>query len=186
MSCSILVDSCAYFRLAQSIDPLLKTPFCEEGHTLGVIKELNKEHDRNPTLQHKFFWVNQPTYRDNRKRCFVLKAEQKSDINNSYYFIRDTGRELELGASPVDIKALAYCYVLDIPIVSDDADMLTLAKEYELQTYTTLELLRLLLDCSSIDMKTVRSIASYWVYQNDTPKSYRKDSKTLFKEKAPA
>ncbi|HHB77446.1 MAG TPA: DNA-binding protein [Desulfobulbus sp.] len=186
MSCSILVDSCSYFRLAQSINPLLKTPFCEEKYTLGVIKELNQEHDRNPTLQHKFYWVDQAEYRENRQRCFSLNTEQKSDIKTACYFIRETGRELGLGASPVDIKALAYCHVLNIPIVSDDADMLTLAKEYELQTYTSLELLRLLLDCAAIDMKTVRTIASYWIYQNDTPKSYKQDYTSLFSEPAPS
>ena len=186
MPCSILVDSCSYFRLAQSIDPLLKTPFCDEGHTLGVIKELNEEHDRSPTLQHKFFWVSKPAYRENRKRCFSLSTEQKSDIKTACYFMRETGRDLKLGVSPVDIKALAYCHVLSIPIVSDDADMLALAKEYELQTYTSLELMRLLLDCLAIDMTTVRTIASYWIYQNDTPKSYKKDYKKLFGEKAPS
>ncbi len=48
MITTILVDSCSYFRLAQSIHPLLKTPFCEEKHVLGVIKELNQEYKQNP------------------------------------------------------------------------------------------------------------------------------------------
>lgn len=54
-TCNIIVDSCSYFRLAQSIRPLLKTPFGKEKHRLGVIEELDKEYEKNPTLKHKFF-----------------------------------------------------------------------------------------------------------------------------------
>jgi len=54
MNTTILVDSCSYFRLAQTIHPLLKKPFCEENHVLGVIKELNLEYNKNPSLKHKF------------------------------------------------------------------------------------------------------------------------------------
>jgi len=57
MKSTILVDTCSYFRLAQSINPLLKKPFCEEKHVLSVIKELNLEYNKNPSLKHtpKFF-----------------------------------------------------------------------------------------------------------------------------------
>ncbi len=48
MKPTILVDTCSYFRLAQSINPLLKKPFCEEKHVLGVIKELNLEYSQQP------------------------------------------------------------------------------------------------------------------------------------------
>jgi len=53
--CNIIVDSCSYFRLAQSIQPLLKKQFGKEKRCLGVIKELDKEYERNPTLKNKFF-----------------------------------------------------------------------------------------------------------------------------------
>lgn len=42
--CNIIVDSCAYFRLAQSVRPLLKIPFGKEKHCLGVIQELDDEY----------------------------------------------------------------------------------------------------------------------------------------------
>jgi len=79
MKATILVDSCSYFRLAQSIHPLLKTPFCEEKHVLGVIKELNIEYNKNPSLKHKFFWVTQPEYAENRKQCFQFNYKYAKD-----------------------------------------------------------------------------------------------------------
>jgi len=95
MDCSILVDSCSYFRLAQSLHPLLNRPFCEENHSLGVIKK------------------------------------------------------------------------------------------YDITSYKTLELLKIMYDCGHITIKQVRTIAEYWQHLQDTPKSYRKDFKRLFGEPIP-
>jgi hypothetical protein len=50
-ACNIIVDSCVYFRLAQSIRPLLKNPFGKEKYCLGVIQELDKEYGKNPSLK---------------------------------------------------------------------------------------------------------------------------------------
>lgn len=185
MITTILVDSCSYFRLAQSIHPLLKTLFCEEKHVLGVIKELNQEYKQNPKLKHKFFWVDQPEYIENRQRCFSLKQAIKSDINNALYFFRDTARDQGYGVSKVDLIALSYCEILSILVVTDDYDMFLLAEEYEIKTYTSLELLKLMYDCDFISIKTIRAIAKYWVYIKDTPKSYKTSYKKLFNESAP-
>ena len=63
--------------------------------------------------------------------------------------------------------------------------MLLLAKEYEIKTYTSLELLKLMYDCNFITKKKVRTIVEYWVYIKDTPGAYKSNYKKLFKEPAP-
>jgi hypothetical protein len=93
-NCNIIVDSCSYFRLAQSIRPLLKTPFGKEKHCLGVIKELDKEYEKNPTLKHKFFWVNQKEFSDNRKECFSPTRNQSSEINHAFFVTTQVKRFL--------------------------------------------------------------------------------------------
>jgi len=185
MKTTILVDSCSYFRLAKSIHPLLKNPFCEEKHVLGVIKELNDEYNKNPSLKHKFFWVNEPGFVENRKQCFRLNQAQKSDIKNTFYFLRETARDEKYGVSRVDLTALCYALVLFIPIVTDDTDMLMLAKEYDIKTFTSLEIMKLLLDCEAISMKEVRAISAFWIYLKDTPKSFKASYKKLFNEPPP-
>lgn len=185
MKVNILVDSCSYFRLAQSLHPLLKTPFCKEKHVLGVIKELNEEYNRNPSLKHKFFWVSQPEYVENRNRCFRLSQKQKTDINNTFFFLRETAREEGYGVSRVDLMALSHAQVLEIPVVTDDKDMLMLAKEYHIMTYTSLEIMKLLLDCGEISMRKVRAIASFWIYLKDTPAKFQSTYKKLFNETVP-
>jgi hypothetical protein len=49
-------------RLAQSIRPLLGESFGQEQHCLYVIKELQKEYDKNPRLKNSFPWVNNAEY----------------------------------------------------------------------------------------------------------------------------
>ena len=164
---------------------MLKREFGKEKHCLGVIQELDKKYEKNPTLKHKFFWVNQEEYAENRKKCFSPTMSQRSEINHAVFFIREFARDKQLGVSEVDITALSYAYVLKIPVVTDDSDMLVAAKEFGMSTYKTLEVLKLMLDSGLVTMKDVRSIASYWIYQNDAPKSCRKDYKKLFSENPP-
>ena len=80
---------------------------------------------------------------------------------------------------------MAHAYVLAIPIVTDDSDMLDLAQDFNIKTLKTLELLKLMLDCQHIDITVVRQIASYWNYAEDKPKSFALDYKKLFKEPPP-
>ncbi len=185
MSCSLLIDSCSYFRLAQSIIPLLKTKYCEEGYCLCVINELDDEYKKNNRLSNKFSWASQSEYIENREKCFCLKSQIRSEIQTATFFIRETAQDEKFGVSRIDIIALSYCYTLKIPIVTDDSDMLLLAKEYEISSFTSLQLLKTLYDCNVIDIAKVKSIAAYWVYQNDTPKSYKIDFEKIFNEKAP-
>ena len=184
-ACNIIVDSCSYFRLAQSIRPLLKEPFGKKGHCLGVIEELDKEYEKNPTLKQKFFWVSQKEYAENRKKCFAPTRDQQAEINNTFFFIREFARDEKLGVGEVDLRGLAYADVLRIPIVTDDSDMLEVAKEFGIKTYKTLEIMKLMLDSDFLTLKQIRAIASYWIYQNDTPKSFRKDFRRLFREIPP-
>ena len=184
-TCNIILDSCSYFRLAQSIRPLLKNHFGKEKHCLGVIKELDDEYERNPTLKHKFYWVDKQEYANNRKKCFAPTMAQRAEINHAFFFIREFARDSKLGVSRVDIRGLSYAYILKIPIVTDDEDMLQVAKEFGISTHKTLELLKLMLDSGLVSMEQIMSIASYWIYQNDTPKSYRKDFKRIFSEDPP-
>ncbi len=184
-ACNIITDSCSYFRLAQSIRPLWKTSFGREKLCLGVIEELDKEYEKSPTLKNKFFWVRQKEYSDNRKNCFAPNPRQRSEINHAFFFIREFARDSQFSVSEVDIIGLTYAYVLKIPAVTDDSDMLEVAKEFEIKTYKTLELMKLMMDSGLVKMKQIRSIVSYWTYQNDTPKSFQKDFKRIFSEYPP-
>ena len=182
----ILVDSNSYFRLAISIRPLLDEEFGgDHRYCLHVIEELEQEFARSSRLQHKFSWVDAPEYRDNRARPLQASRAQQKEMKQAYDFILNHARTEGLGASPVDVRALATAYVLEIRIVTDDQDMLAVAAAFGIQTLNTLALMRLMLDEDHIDMNRVRQIAAYWQFERDTPAGFRDDYRRLFGEHVP-
>lgn len=181
----ILLDSNAYFRLAQSIRPLLNACFGEKNYCLYVLKELQDEYAKSSRLKLKFPWVNEPEYAENRVNRLAVKREEKAEIQRAYDFILNFVRHVHPGVSKVDVLCLAHAEQLGIPVVTDDEEMREAAANYGIKTLKTLELLKLMLDSGHIDLAKIREVASYLVYQNDTPKDFRKDFKKIFGEEAP-
>jgi len=95
----ILVDSNAYFRLAQSIHPLLNVVFGKQCYCLYCLKELQDEYNRNPRLVNSFSWVNDPEYVKNRSHLLKIKREEKPEIRRAYEFILDYVRNVHPGVS---------------------------------------------------------------------------------------
>ena len=181
----ILVDSNAYFRLAQSIHPLLGVPFGRESYCLYIIKQLQTEYDRSATLRNSFPWVNEAPYVKNRSNRLSVTRDEKTEIQRSFDFICDYVRSVRPGVSRVDVLCLAHAEVLKIPVVTDDGDMIDAARDFEIQVCKTLELLKLMLDCGYVDMSKIREIAGYWRYLNDCPKDFAIDYRRLFGENPP-
>lgn len=181
----ILVDSNAYFRLAQSIHPLLNVEFGDKRYCLYCLKELQDEYNRNPRLINSFSWVNDPEYVKNRSHLMKVTREEKSEIRRAYEFILDYVRNVHPGVSKIDVLCLAHAEQLRIPVVTDDAEMRIAAGVYNIKTLKTLELLKLMMDCCCIDIAKVREIAAYWIYLNDKPKDFHLDYRRLFSETPP-
>jgi hypothetical protein len=116
----VILDTNAYFRLAQSIHPLLSTAFGKQKYTLYVLKELQVEYDKNPRLTNRFAWVNYPEYISNRSQRLTLKIKEKPEIKRAYDFILDYVRNVHPGVSKIDVLALAHAEILAIPVVTDD------------------------------------------------------------------
>jgi hypothetical protein len=114
-----------------------------------------------------------------------ITKEEKPEIRRAYDFILDYVRNVHPGVSKIDVLCLAHAEQLRMPVVTDDEEMWTVAGEYGITTYKTLELLKLMLDCHHIGIDKVREIASYWIYHNDKPKDFIADYKKLFGEAPP-
>ncbi len=181
----ILLDSNSYLRLAQTIHPLLHVEFGDKCHCLYVIRELQQEFDRSPRLQTKFHWVNEPEFAQNRSRSITIPRKTAKEITVAISVIEGEARQRDLGASPVDARALATASVLEVPLVTDDGDMLALAEIFDIKAMKTLELLRLMVDCNHATMEQVISAAGYWRYARDLPKDYDKDFRRLFRKRPP-
>jgi hypothetical protein len=181
----IFIDTNVYFRLAQSIRPLLNAEFGEQLYCLYVIKELQQEYEKSPRLRNSFPWVNIPEFRDNRTHYLHISRKEKKEIEQAFDFLFDHARTAYPGVSRVDVIGLAHAYVLGIPIATDDGDMLALAGDFEITALRTLDLLKLMHECGHIDIEKVREIANYLCYMNDKPRDYRREYKRLFGEEPP-
>lgn len=181
----ILLDSNSYFRLAKSIHPLLDVVFGEENYCLYVLKELDDEFQKNRRLQTQFSWVNEEEYAVNRRKRLTLSRKERRQIDLAIEFFQQHKIENNLGVSLVDILCLAYGHVLSVSVVTDDDDMLNVAKHFKMHSMKTLELLHLMLNCGHIDMAIIQQIVAYWKYMSDKPAGFRQDYIRLFKLSPP-
>ncbi len=178
----ILLDSNAYLRLANGFHPLLHESFGEQSYVLYVIPEFQKEFDKSPRLKNKFGWVNQPEYVENRKRRIQITRSQKEQIRLTYSYIWEHNISQGLGASRVDVRALAYGDVLGVPVITDDSDMTELGKVFGIEVRGLLDLLKLMYDANRIDFQEIKTLLDYLQYNRDLPyPSFRKDVIKAFK-----
>lgn len=169
----ILLDSNGYFRLAQSLHPLLFQAFGTDRYCLYVLPELDREYARQPRLQLKFPWADDPEYRENRQSNPHLSRQQRQAIENAFDILWDHVQTVLPGPSRVDVTVLSYGYVLSIPVVTDDADMAELGKTFGIPLMTTLELLRLMLDCGHVSLEKIRQIVATGAISGTSPEACR-------------
>ena len=180
----IQVDTNTYLRLAQSIDPLLYVPFGTSDYCLYVIPEMNVEL-RSWHLRTKFPWVDQADFVEGRQRFPNLSRQEKKLIEDTFQFVWDYVVSELPGPSKVDARYVAYALELDIPVVTDDEDMIDLAKQFGARVLRSLELLKLMLDQNHIELAKVRAIVAYWRHIGDTPGQLAKRYRRLFGEDPP-
>lgn len=165
----ILIDSNVYFRLALNFHPLLSVSFGEKNYTLYVIDDFQKEFDNNPRLQRKFHWVDEDDFVKNRRRKIKMEKEARREIDLAFSFIWEHNIATGLGASPADVQAITYGYVLRIPVVTDDNDMLTLGTEFGVNMIRLIQLLQLMHGCGHINKSQITSLVQHLEYDNDLP-----------------
>ena len=182
----ILLDTTSYLRLAQNIHPLLFQPFGEKNFTLYVHSDVVGECQREPRLSNKFGWIMRPEFVDNRRKPLKLNSKQTREISENLDYIEGHIRAEKIPISRTDAMILATALALGIRFVSDDVGLIELAKEYDVKTWTSLELMKTMFDCGHIDIDKVDMVVEHWVYDRDLPaKSLRAPFEEFFKKKPP-
>lgn len=182
----ILLDTNSYLRLAVNLHPLLFVSYGKEFYTLYVHKDLKDECKRQPRLANKFDWITLPKYEENRKRQLSLSKAQKKAIEANFDFMWGHVQTNDLSPSPIDTRILATAMELGIRVVTDDQGLIELAKVYSVETWTTLELMKSMVDVGHIDVVMVRRVVENWVYDQDLPaKILLKPYKDWFGEEPP-
>lgn len=186
----LLLDSNAYFRLGNSVRPLLAQPFgASPKYTLFVLGELDDEYATSVRLNHKFEWVREPEYRIDRKaRRYELRGEQRAAALNAFSFLLAYADGHGVNLSRVDLKALAAGHVTGIPVVTDDGGMTLVAEANDIECWSTIKLLRVMETAGRIDSEKVTEIIEYWEFSNDLPMALpklRKQFKDYFGSDCP-
>ena len=180
----ILIDTNSYLRLAQSIKPLLFAPFGDEEYCIYVIPELNDELSRRH-LANKFPWIDEPEYREDRDHYPTVSKKQRKSIQDTFDHLWNYVETELPGPSRVDALYIAYAIELDVYVVTDDEDMIRLAKIFDAKVMHSLELLKAMLDAGRVDMNKIRAIVSYWRHIKDTPSQLNKRYRKLFGSEPP-
>ena len=174
----ILVDTNTYLRLAHTIKPLLGAPF-GNGYCLVILPELNAEVASDKILS-KFGWVAEAAHAENRRHILKFLPGQWRAVELEYARMWVYAKEEFSKTSKVDVRYVAHGQVLGIPVATDDQEMLLLAKAVAVDAMSTLELLRLMLDCGHVTMRTVDEICERWERTDDLPANYQDDCQRLF------
>ena len=115
----ILLDSNAYFRLADNFYPLLSRTFgTNPCYQLFILSGTMHEYNYQARLRSKFDWVNNERLREDRKHCRIKLIDgQKKNINETCRFLQSDCTETELGCSPFGIECLATAFELNMVLV---------------------------------------------------------------------
>lgn len=183
MSKRILLDSNVYLRIANTFHPLLNNSFGKQGYILCLIPEFQKEFNKNPRLKNKFGWVDQTEYIQNRNHRLRILKSQKEQINLTYSYLWAHNISEGIGASRVDVKALAYGAVLSILVVTDDKDMTDLGKTFGIEIWGLLDLLKAMYRAGRIDWSEIKTLLDYLEYNKDLPYfSFKQAVRKAFKD----
>ncbi len=167
----ILLDSCAYFRLARSIHPLLAGTFGPPPpYSLFVLAALDDEYLTSSRLKNKFEWVNAAAYKQDRcSKRYVCRGKWAGVADRAFSFLSGYAKQNGLILAPEDLKALAVGFSRQFRVVSDDRDLLSVADAHGIECLSTLDLMKLMLDVGRITMSKVNEVLAYLDHENDLP-----------------
>ncbi len=188
---TVLLDTNAYLRLAKRIRPMLGREFGPKKYVLAILKDVETEVHRNPTLRFKFPWFDEQVLADERlaARIRLTQAEKEgielaSDVLHDAV-LSDPLRFMEGGRSPpssVDCRVLAHGYVRGCIVTTDDLAMHVLAKEFEIRVWHGYELLKALLNAKAIDTPVIKEIFEALEENGDLPATWRAARHVKFKK----
>lgn len=150
---------------------MLKGSFGESPrYTLFVLAALDEEYGKSIRLQHKFYWVTEAEFRNDRaSKRFEVKGKKREEAGRALNFLAKYADEQRLNVSLVDLKALAVGFVNLMPVVTDDSAMVEVAKAHGIECWSVIKLLKLMCSSGRIDDAKVQEIFQFLKYEHDLP-----------------
>ncbi len=189
MITEVLLDTNTYLRLAKRIRPAVGRQFGQVPYVVVILQVVEDEVHRNPKLQFKNPWFDEPEFAHERKRKQTrLSADEKQAMKLVQgvllgTVLLDIDKYTSHGRSPpgaADCWLLAYGQVKDAIVATDDLGMHTLAAEVGLKVWHGFELLAKLKSAKVVDSDLVREIYDALERNGDMTETWRSAKHTEF------
>lgn len=179
----LLLDTCAYLRLARRVKPLLGIAFGQKQYVLTILPDVENEVLRSGRLRHLFPWfsTDEGAAAERLSQAIRLNRQGQQELDIAAKFLHDWVVEEVLSftskgrtpPSPVDCRVLAFGQVHGAAIVTDDLAMHDLAATFEIEVMHGHELLAKLRTAKMIDNDLVREIYEALERNGDLPVTWR-------------
>lgn len=185
----VLLDTNAYLRLAKRVRPILGIKFGQKEYVLTILKDVETEVHRSPSLRFQYPWFDIQEFSDERLATTVrLSADEKAKIAAAqsilhHAVLEDVSRFTRCGRSPpsrVDCRVLAFGQVRPAIVVTDDLGMHELAAEFEIPIWHGPELLSKLRTAKVVDNALIREIYDALDRNNDLTMTWSTAKHTTF------
>ncbi len=189
MTTEVLLDTNTYLRLAKRIRPAVGRQFGQVPYIVVILKAVEEEVHRNPKLQFKNPWFDEPEFAQERMaKQTRLSAAEKQDMKLVQDVLMgtvqlDIDKYTSHGRSPpgaTDCWLLAYGQVKRAIVVTDDLGMHTLAAETGLKVWHGFELLAKLKSAKVVGNDLIRDIYDALERNSDMTDTWRKAKHTEF------
>jgi len=146
---------------------MLGVAFGQKQYVLTVLKDVEDEVRRNPTLRFQYPWFDSVEISTERlaQQMRLSKSERQTlEITQSIIHgtvLNDIGKYMTKGRSPpsaVDCNVLAFGQIRPAIVVTDDLGMHLLAEEFDLPVWHGCELLAKMLTAQMVNKDKVREI----------------------------
>ena len=183
MTTEVLLDTNTYLRLAKRIRPAVGRRFGQVPYVVVILKAVAEEVHRNPKLQFKNPWFDEPEFAQERiAKQTRLSAAEKQDMKLVQEVLMgtvqlDIDKYTSHGRSPpgaTDCWLLAYGQVKGAIVATDDLGMHTLATEVGLKVWHGFELLAKLKSAKVASNELVRDIYDALERNGDMTETWRK------------
>lgn len=185
----VLLDTNAYLRLAKRIRPMLGVKFGHKEYVLTILKDVENEVHRNPTLRAKYPWFDGDELRAERLAARIrLSEDEKSQLDAVQsvlqgWVLNNLDSYMTHGRSPpsaTDCRVLAFGQIRPAIVVTDDLGMHQLAKDFDIAVWHGWELLAKMRTAKIVQSELIREIYVALEANGDLTRTWHEAKHTAF------
>ena len=175
--------------MAKRVRPMLGVKFGQKEYVLTVLKDVETEVHRNPTLRARYPWFDGDELQAERLAARIaLGAEEKSSLEVAQsvlqgWVLANLDSYMTNGRSPpseTDCRVLAFGQIRPAIVVTDDLGMHLLAKDFEIPVWHGWELLSKMRTAKIVQSELIREIYEALETNGDLTKTWVEAKHTAF------